>query len=589
MQPPDLSDPALLAAWLDQRREEAFRELVARYAGLVHAAARRTCGDEALAAEAAQLTFIALARKAKSLAFCNSLAGWLHRAAILHGRNLLRQTRRENRKRQALHAAMEAPSHSSTEAWQDLLPQLDAALAALSAKDREALLLRFYRALSVREIAATLGIATAAAQKRVDRATDRLRGKLLRRGCQAGGSLSAVLVAGFASDVQAAAPAVTMLASQALAAGAVSSGMLATAAAYLTVTAMKTTSVVMPLVILLAAGVWLAGQFRSIARLEDQNASLQRLLGDRGGAVDSMKSHVSTKTALDGKPVNWAEVASQLRNGNRVGSSSGGFEFLNTNQRLLNRFLGLTRNELIADLDDLETAAVPRADRDLICGFLQKPLIEIDPGWLAQRLGSRLKRGEQETSDLPGVLAKWTLREPQQAVAWLDGQIAAKTIAADSKPIELAVISALLPYDADAAARRLAALPADKRNVIWAYAFGQEWGDQEWAVWKQQDLAAAFARLTRLMPEKDHLNSLAGILVELGEVDRNRVVSSVQGGLAGMDHWRHDGDLPTAAVRDFFDRIGATPAERKACIDAAIRAHHLTLETLRAEYPEALR
>ena len=40
------SDPELLADWLEHRHEAAFHEIVARYAGLVHATARRTCGDE---------------------------------------------------------------------------------------------------------------------------------------------------------------------------------------------------------------------------------------------------------------------------------------------------------------------------------------------------------------------------------------------------------------------------------------------------------------------------------------------------------------------------------------------------------------
>ena len=72
------SDPELLADWVGHRREPAFHALVARYAGLVHMTARRTCGDDSMAAEAAQLTFIPLARKAKSLTSCASLGGWLH-------------------------------------------------------------------------------------------------------------------------------------------------------------------------------------------------------------------------------------------------------------------------------------------------------------------------------------------------------------------------------------------------------------------------------------------------------------------------------------------------------------------------------
>ena len=209
------SDAELLADWLNHQREPAFHSLVARYAGLVHMAAKRTSGDESLAAEATQLVFILLARKAKSLASRDSLAGWLHLTAVMQAKNLIRQNRRESHKRQLL--AMETEIQPHENKWQEIQPVLDDALASLSESDREALLLRFYRSLTIREVAATLGIATDAAQKRIDRATERLRGKLLKRGCQSGTTLAATLLAGFSADAQAALP-VSMLASKAIAA-----------------------------------------------------------------------------------------------------------------------------------------------------------------------------------------------------------------------------------------------------------------------------------------------------------------------------------------------------------------------------------
>jgi RNA polymerase sigma factor (sigma-70 family) len=229
MPPSGPPDAELLADWLLRHRDPAFHALVARYAGLVHMAAKRTCGDDTLAAEASQLTFITLARKAKSLASRSSLAGWLHLTAVMQAKNLLRHHQRENRKRQHLRTHMETDSQAApADAWQRMQPVLDEALAALSSSDREALLLRFYRSLSVREIAASLGIATDAAQKRLDRATDRLRVQLARRGCQIGGSLGAAMLAGFSADAQAALPA-SILASKALAASATAgSGTLAT-------------------------------------------------------------------------------------------------------------------------------------------------------------------------------------------------------------------------------------------------------------------------------------------------------------------------------------------------------------------------
>ncbi|MES2921741.1 MAG: sigma-70 family RNA polymerase sigma factor, partial [Verrucomicrobiota bacterium] len=239
MQISEPSDAELLAEWLGHHREPAFHALVARYAGLVHMAAKRTCGDETIAAEASQLVFILLARKAKSLASRSSLAGWLHLTAVMQTKNIVRQNRRENHKRQLLLSAMENESHNhSGDSWREMQPVLDDALAALSEKDREALLLRFYRSLGIQEIAITLGIAPDAAQKRIERATERLRGKLARRGCQVGGTLGAVMLAGFATDVQAAAPSVSLLTSKAVA----GSGVLTTKSTLITILALKTTA-----------------------------------------------------------------------------------------------------------------------------------------------------------------------------------------------------------------------------------------------------------------------------------------------------------------------------------------------------------
>ena len=84
MQKSGPSDTELLAEWLEHRREKAFHSLVSRYAGLVLMTAKRSCGDASMAAEASQLTFLLLARKARSLLSCASLGGWLHRATLMH-------------------------------------------------------------------------------------------------------------------------------------------------------------------------------------------------------------------------------------------------------------------------------------------------------------------------------------------------------------------------------------------------------------------------------------------------------------------------------------------------------------------------
>jgi hypothetical protein len=80
--------------------------------------------------------------------------------------------------------------------WQHIAPQLDAALSDLAAADRDAILLRYFENKSARQMADLLGIAPEAAQKRVNRAVERLRANLERRGIPtAAGSLAAAIAA----------------------------------------------------------------------------------------------------------------------------------------------------------------------------------------------------------------------------------------------------------------------------------------------------------------------------------------------------------------------------------------------------------
>ena len=80
------ADCELVTAYATRGSENAFRALVTRHVHLVYATALRQVGDAALAEEITQNVFIALARKAPRLAGVQTLAGWLHRTAILEAK-----------------------------------------------------------------------------------------------------------------------------------------------------------------------------------------------------------------------------------------------------------------------------------------------------------------------------------------------------------------------------------------------------------------------------------------------------------------------------------------------------------------------
>ena len=84
---------------------------------------------------------------------------------------------------------------SPHEAWQRIQPVLDDALHELKEADREALVLRFLEDRPLREVGTRLGLKENAARMRVDRALDKLRGLLAKRGITSTAAALAVVLA----------------------------------------------------------------------------------------------------------------------------------------------------------------------------------------------------------------------------------------------------------------------------------------------------------------------------------------------------------------------------------------------------------
>jgi len=72
-----MGDPELLRRFQKERSEEAFSALVARYAALVHSAARRQVSSPDLANDVVQSVFLDLAKCASRLRADTHLASWL--------------------------------------------------------------------------------------------------------------------------------------------------------------------------------------------------------------------------------------------------------------------------------------------------------------------------------------------------------------------------------------------------------------------------------------------------------------------------------------------------------------------------------
>ena len=191
------TDLQLLRQFARTGCDEAFAEMVRRHVNLVFSAARRRVPNSALAEEVAQTVFLELARQARRLNPDTVLSAWLYQAALHRAVDVVRrETRRQVREQIAVE--FQAMNPAASEDWSRIEPLLDEAMSSLGDVDRTALILRYFENRSLREVGECLGISDDAAQKRVQRAVDRLRDFLVARGIPVGAVGLAAVVAEFA-------------------------------------------------------------------------------------------------------------------------------------------------------------------------------------------------------------------------------------------------------------------------------------------------------------------------------------------------------------------------------------------------------
>src|SRR3989442_14261357 len=193
-------DAQLLRRYAEAGSESAFSELVSQHIDLVYSAALRQVGGDAhLAQDVAQTVFADLARKARAVSRHGVLTGWVYQATRYAASKVVRtEHRRATREKEAV--AMQ--EFSSEADWDDLSPLLDEAMSRLGAKDRDAVLLRYFDRKELRAVGDALGTNEAAARKRVSRALERLRRYLTARGVSLSAGTLATALTG--SAVQAA-------------------------------------------------------------------------------------------------------------------------------------------------------------------------------------------------------------------------------------------------------------------------------------------------------------------------------------------------------------------------------------------------
>jgi RNA polymerase sigma-70 factor, ECF subfamily len=145
----------------------AFERLVRCYQAHVWRFLRHLLGDDALAEDVAQETFLRLYQRLPTFSGRSKLSTWVFRVARNAGIDALRSRRRHDRLLEALPPPPPAPAPDArAEAW--------AAVASLSPKLREALLLVELFGFSYREAAEVLRVPDGTVKSRVFQARRRL-------------------------------------------------------------------------------------------------------------------------------------------------------------------------------------------------------------------------------------------------------------------------------------------------------------------------------------------------------------------------------------------------------------------------------
>jgi uncharacterized protein (TIGR03435 family) len=200
-----MNDMELLREYAGGGSEEAFTMLVARHISMVHSVALRHVRDPQQAEEITQAVFVILAKKAGTLPGRTILSGWLFHTARLTAANFLRTEIRRVRREQEAYRQSGMRENQTNDPWGRMAPLLDEAIASLNESERNAIVLRFVEGRDFKEVGTALGATEDSVRMRVNRALEKLRVFLARRGV----ALSVAVIAGAlsANAVQAAPPA----------------------------------------------------------------------------------------------------------------------------------------------------------------------------------------------------------------------------------------------------------------------------------------------------------------------------------------------------------------------------------------------
>jgi RNA polymerase sigma factor (sigma-70 family) len=193
------ADSALLERYVSVKDAAAFAELVRRHGPIVYGVCRRMLALIHDAEDAYQATFLILARRARSIRKPDALAAWMHGTALRVCRKAMA---RRDFTRFLPDRVVATDDPFAEVAWKELRGLLDEEIGRLPSALRDPLLLCYFQGLSRDEAAEKLGWSRRTLMRRLEKARERLRLRLERRGVESlGVGVAALSPHGLAAQV----------------------------------------------------------------------------------------------------------------------------------------------------------------------------------------------------------------------------------------------------------------------------------------------------------------------------------------------------------------------------------------------------
>jgi RNA polymerase sigma factor (sigma-70 family) len=181
LEEPASTDRDLLARFLRERDQMAFRELVVRHGPLVLGVCRRVTCHRQDAEDAFQAVFLILAQKAPSIEKPEVLVSWLHKVALRVALTA-RRSRLHRRVREVAVSVVPEKAAPSNQIDPELTSIIDEELEALPCWYRDAIVLCDLRGASREEAARALGVPEGTLSSRLANGRKKLAARLTKRG-----------------------------------------------------------------------------------------------------------------------------------------------------------------------------------------------------------------------------------------------------------------------------------------------------------------------------------------------------------------------------------------------------------------------